>query len=503
MPYQNIEEALAKLKELESRQNALNHAMQTVFYDAATVAPKGSAEGRGMTMGVLSGMTYDLITGEDTVSLIQYLDANRASLDEMTARQVELLKRANGQISRIPAEEFIEYNVLVSDAESVWEQAKIDNDFAAFAPYLEKIVFFNRKFGGYYNPDIPAYDALLNEYEEGMTMETLDAFFSDLRAKIVPLLARIQKADPIDNSFLHKTYPIDLQRKLSDVLMELLGIDRNYCIIGETEHPFTSNCNNKDVRITTHYYENDLGSSLYSVIHEGGHAIYELGCEDRFNYTSVSGGVSMGIHESQSRFFENLIGRSRAFISYLFPKIQEIFPEQLNGVTADDFYRAVNRAEPSLIRTEADELTYALHIMVRYELEKQLIGGTLEVKDVPKAWNALYKEYLGVDVPSDREGCLQDTHWSGGSIGYFPSYALGSAYGAQMLAGMEKEIGAIEPMLERGDLTAIKAWLNEHIHRHASLYAPGKLFEMACGTFDAKYFTDYLEKKFTELYHLA
>lgn len=290
---------------------------------------------------------------------------------------------------------------------------------------------YNRKFAGYYHPEMAPYDALLNEYEEGMNVETLDAFFAQLRQTIVPLIEKIRATKQIDDAFLYRHYPVEIQRKLSDYLMEVMGIDRTHCGIAETEHPFTTNFNNKDVRITTHYFEDNLVSSMFSVIHEGGHALYELGADDCYNYTALAGrGVSMGIHESQSRFYENIIGRSPAYVHAVFPKLKELFPEQLADVDEEMFYRAINKAEPSLIRTEADELTYCLHIMVRYEIEKQLIGGTLAVKDVPAEWKRLYKKYLGVDVPSDREGCLQDSHWSGGSIGYFPSYALGSAYGA-------------------------------------------------------------------------
>ena len=470
--------------------------------DASTAAPKGSFTGRGQALGVMSQIMYDLIADPQNGEMLSALEADRDSLDIQTFREVEVARKEYDQLHRIPAEEYVQYSVLLNDAQSVWEKAKNENDFASFAPYLEKIISYNRKFAGYYNAEMQPYDALLNEYEEGLNMQTLDAFFGQLRSVIVPLLAKIQNAKPIDDSFLYKHYSIEKQRIFSDYLMEVLGIDRNYCGIAETEHPFTTNFNNKDVRITTHYHENNVASSMYSVIHEGGHAIYELGCGDQYNYTFLSGGVSMGIHESQSRFYENLIGRSCEFISYIFPKMQELFPDQLAGVSAEDFYKAVNKAEPSLIRTEADELTYCLHIMVRYEIEKQLIAGTLEVKNVPDAWNALYKEYLGVDVPNDTQGCLQDTHWAGGMVGYFPSYALGSAYGPQMLHFMEKELGSVQNDIARGDLTRIRTWLREHIHQHAGFYKPGALFEASCGKFDAKFYTDYLTEKYTKLYQL-
>ena len=502
MKYESVQQAQEALKKLEQTQAAYSHAMGVLYLDAATAAPSDTWEGRGKTMEVMSQITYDLLVNDENDELLSYLEAHADELDAQTKREVEVLRKSYDQIHRIPAEEYVAYSVLINDAESVWHKAKPEDDFAAFAPYLEKIVDYNRKFAGYYHPEMAPYDALLNEYEEGMNVETLDAFFAQLRQTIVPLIEKIRATKQIDDAFLYRHYPVEIQRKLSDYLMEVMGIDRTHCGIAETEHPYTTNFNNKDVRITTHYYENNLVSSMFSVIHEGGHALYELGADDCYNYTALSGGVSMGIHESQSRFYENIIGRSPAFVHAVFPKLKELFPEQLSDVNEDKFYRAINKAEPSLIRTEADELTYCLHIMVRYEIEKQLIAGTLAVRDVPGEWKRLYKEYLGVDVPSDREGCLQDSHWSGGSIGYFPSYALGSAYGAQMLSKMQEEIGDIWGDVAKGDLGKVTGWLRSHIHRYASFQKPGELFRSVCGEFDAKYYTDYLTEKYTKLYNL-
>lgn len=502
MKYESVLQAVDALNKHQQTLAAYNHAIGVVYLDAATAAPKGTWEGRGKTMAILSEITYNLETSPAVGDMLTFLEARLEELDPVQKRQVEVLRKSYDETKKIPAEECIAYSVLLNDAQAVWEKAKNDNDFDAFAPYLEKIVAFNRKFAGYYNPEMEPYDALLNKYEEGMNTKTLDAFFAKLRQSLVPLIATIQDGPQIDDSFLYRHYPVEAQRKFSDYLMEVMGLDRNYCGIAETEHPFTTNFNNKDVRITTHYYENDLANSMYSVIHEGGHALYELGADDRYNFTVLQGGVSMGIHESQSRFYENLIGRSRAFIHAIFPKVKELFPEQLMDVDEEMFYRAVNKAKPSLIRTSADELTYANHIMIRYELEKQMIAGTLAVEDVPAAWNRLYKEYLGVDVPDDASGCLQDTHWSGGMIGYFPSYALGSAYGAQMLAKMQEELGDVFADVAAGDLSGVTGWLREKIHCHASFKKPGALFKEVCGEFDAACYTDYLTKKFSELYGL-
>ena len=502
MNFESVSQALEALDKHQKTLAAYNHAIGVVYLDAATAAPKGTWEGRGMTIATLSEIIYNLETDPKVGQMLAYLEDHADELTAVQKRQVEVLRKNYDETKRIPAEECVAYSVLLNDAQAAWEKAKNENDFDTFAPYLEKIVSYNRKFAGYYNPEMAPYDALLNKYEEGMNTAVLDEFFGKLREKLVPLIARIQEVPQIDDSFLYRHYPVESQRKFSDYLMEVLGMDRNYSGIAETEHPFTTNFNNKDVRITTHYYEDDLANSMYSVIHEGGHALYELGAEDQYNFTVLQGGVSMGIHESQSRFYENLIGRSRAFIHAIFPKVKEFFPEQLADVDEEMFYRAVNKAQPSLVRTSADELTYANHIMIRYELEKQLISGTLEIQDVPAAWNRLFKEYLGIDVPNDTLGCLQDTHWSGGMIGYFPSYALGSAYGAQMIAKMKEDLGDVYADVAAGDLSRMTAWLKEKIHRHASFKKPDLLFEEVCGKFDPSYYTDYLTEKFTQLYGL-
>lgn len=502
MHIESLDQAAELLKSWQLTRSAYQHALGVLELDAATAAPSGSWEGRGKTVEVLSQAEYNLSADPEKGELLAFLEAHQSDLDAQTRREVEVLRKQYDQLHRIPAEEYTAYCVLINDAQGVWHQAKQNNDFKSFAPYLEKIVAYNRRFAGYYNPDMAPYDALLNKYEEGMTTQVLDDFFAKLRDCIVPLLKRVTAAQQIDDSFLYGSFPVEKQSQLSDYLMDIMGLNRTYCGIAQTEHPFTTNFSNKDVRITTHYYEDNAVSSMYSVIHEGGHALYELGCDDGFNFTALSGGVSMGMHESQSRFYENIIGRSRPFIHAIMPKLRELFPEQLGNVDEDAMYRAVNRVEPSLIRTESDELTYCLHVMVRYELEKRLIDGSLEVKELPQAWNQLYREYLGVEVPNDSKGCLQDSHWSSGSIGYFPSYALGSAYGPQFLKKMEEDLGDIRPDVAKGDLSRITQWLREHIHRYASFYKSRELFEKVCGTFDPAFYTDYLREKYEQLYRV-
>ncbi len=498
-----VSEAKTSLKALQEKMSAYGHALGLLYYDGVTSAPRGTAANRGQTMGVLSEELYKLTTGQETVALLEFLDGHKDELDEKEQRMVFLLLKNIRQMQKIPMDEYIAHEKMIVEAEDAWHTAKEENNFPLFEPYLERIFADARKFAGYCAPGKDPYDYWLNEFEEGLNKERADEFFATLRAHIVPLLQKVCAAPQVDTAILKGHFPEAQQDALSRRLMNVMGLDPRHVGLSTTEHPFTTSLGSHlDERITTHYYEDDFASSLYSVIHEGGHALYDTGSDDSLAYTVLDGGVSMGIHESQSRFYENLLGRSRAFCDYLFPVLAEIFPEQMAGHNAEELYKALNKAEPSLIRTEADELTYCLHVMVRYELEKAVMAGRLAVHDLPAAWNRLYKEYLGVDVPDDRRGVLQDSHWSGGAVGYFPSYALGSAYGAQFLKKMRESVD-VNGCLRRGDFGPINDWNRQHIWQYGSLYLPGRLFEMAAGEpFDPTVYTDYLEEKFSDLYGL-
>ncbi|MDO4739616.1 MAG: carboxypeptidase M32 [Eubacteriales bacterium] len=497
-----LKTAREQLMTLQARQAALYHAMGLISYDGATTAPRATTANRAQTLSILSEESYKLSTGEETVRLLEYLDENKAELSAKEQRMVYLLLKDIRRMRSIPMEEYIEYQKLMVEADDVWHRAKEESDFEAFRPYLEKIFATQKRFAGYCAPEKHPYDYWLGEYEEGLDRQACDRFFATLREHIVPLIKKIQSAQQIDDSCVHGHFPLAQQEAFSEFLMQTLGIDMGHCGISTTEHPFTTSLgSHHDVRITTNYDESNLADSMYSVIHEGGHALYDMGSADDLAYTVLDGGASMAIHESQSRFYENLIGRDRRFVELIFPQMKEFFPT-LKFYSAEDLYRAVNRSEPSLIRTEADEVTYCLHIMVRYELEKRILDDELEVKDLPAEWNRLYKEYLGVDVPDDRRGVLQDTHWAGGMIGYFPSYALGSAYGAQLLAKMKEEVD-VDKCLSEGDFEPINAWNREHIWKHGCVFASGELLEKALGAqFDPKYYTDYLEEKYSALYGL-
>ena len=492
--------ALEKYKKLQAKQSAYGHAMALIYYDGVTAAPKGTAENRGKTLSVLSEESYLLATGKETLELLEFLDAHKEELDRAQARSVYLSLKDIREMQKIPMEEYVAYQGVLVEADDVWHRAKETDDFELFRPCLEKIFDYEKRFARYCAPEMHPYNYCLNKYENGLNMEKCDEFFAALKSRLVPLIKKIGERPQIDDSCLYGDFSDADQESFGIALMDIMGIDKNHCGLATTEHPFTiSFGSHHDVRITTNYKRDNFASSMFSVIHEGGHALYDMGSDDSLAYTNLDGGVSMGIHESQSRFYENLLGRSRAFTEYVFPTVCRCFPEMKNR-TAEDFYRAINKVEPSLIRVEADEVTYALHVMVRYELEKRVMNDELEVKDLPREWNRLYKEYLGVDVPSDKDGVLQDSHWSGGSVGYFPSYALGSAYGAQLLRKMKESVD-VDACLKSGDFAPINEWNRENIWKHGATFTPNELLLRVLGeAFDPFVYTDYLERKYGEIY---
>ena len=343
---------------------------------------------------------------------------------------------------------------------------------------------------------------MLDDYENGFSMENLDRFFSILKKELVPFLKKVmEEGKKIDDSFLTGSYPEEKQEELGRFLAEYVGFDFDRGVMAVSAHPFTTNLHNKDVRITTHYTDS-VDSSLFSVIHEAGHAIYELGIRDDLTLTPVGQGASMGMHESQSRFFENIIGRSRSFWEPVYARVQEMFPEQLGKADLDQFVEAVNKVTPGLIRTEADELSYSLHVLIRYEIEKMLIEEDLDVEKLPEIWADKYEEYLGVRPENPAEGVLQDIHWSQGSFGYFPSYALGSAFGAQLYYHM-KEIMDFDGLLKEGKVDVIRDYLREHIHQYGKLKDSRRILKDVTGEdFNPEYYVRYLKEKYSGIYGL-
>lgn len=413
-------------------------------------------------------------------------------------------KRTIEEVSCIPPEEYRAYQELTSKSTRIWTKARKENDFASFAPVLKEIIDYQKKFASYRQKEgQKLYDVMLDSFEPGFTMEKLDEFFDMLKEHIVPLLKQVMESPVrIQDDFLDGDYTEEKQRELAEYLSKYVGFDFSKGVLAVSAHPFTTNLHNRDVRITTHY-KSRVDSSAFSVIHESGHAIYEFGIDDRLSQTPAGQGTSMGMHESQSRFFENIIGRSEAFWIPVYGKLKELFPEQLKGVGREMFVRAINKVQPGLIRTEADELTYSLHVLVRYELEKMLIEEDLDVSELPKLWADKYEEYLGIRPETDAQGVLQDIHWAKGSFGYFPSYALGSAFGAQMLFQMKKEMD-FDRLLEEGKLDVIREYLKMHVHRYGKMKDSREILKDMTGEdFDSKYYVEYLEEKYRKLYDLS
>ncbi len=495
---------LAALDALELKLFARRYAMGDINFNGETIDPPKGAPARGEALAILSEEAHELLCAPEVGEVLERLAAHAELLDDTHAHQVRVLTRDREQSISVPAREEADYTRLVSEAGDVWHRAKLANDWASFEPYVDRIVETMRRFAGYKDPARDPYDVWLDEFEIGTSRAFYDRFFDQVKECVIPLVADVcaKGWQPSLDSF-RGHFDAAKQWELARDIVELEGLDMDALVIGKTEHPFTDSLVSSHAFIASHVHEDDVISNVYSMLHEGGHALYEQGVNPAYDYTSLKGGVSMGIHESQSRFFENYVGRSEAFAAPLLGLLQRRFPEQLGSVNPHEFYLAVNRAEPSLIRTEADELTYALHIVIRYEIEQLLFSGEAKACDVPRLWAERYKGYLGVEVPDDRRGALQDTHWGGGMFGYFPTYALGSAYGAQYRDKMVEEGMDFDGLCAAGDLAPIRAWLAERIWQFGRAKDPNDLILGACGEpFDASHFTRYLTDKFTTIYGL-
>ncbi len=467
-------------------------------WDSETEAPVQSLEGRARMTGVLSGDMFDHMTNEDTVKMFEVLSTDE-SLTDLERREIKQAKKNIDKIVKVPKDRFLAYQQLRVKAQHGWEEAKKKNDYSIFKPYLVDLINLNKEFVEYYEIDDLPYNVLLDEYEEGMTVERYDEFFNKLKEDYVPFVKEYLKSKKQEDFVFGKeNYDVDRQRKFANYLCDVFHFDFERGLIKESVHPFTWHTHSKDVRFTVAYHEDKLDSAIFSCAHELGHALYEQDIDPKFDFTGLSGGTSLGMHESQSRFFENHIARSKSFWVNHLPKLKEIFPE-LKDVDAETFYRYVNNAEASFIRVEADELTYPLHIMIRYEIEKGLFNNEIDVENLPEVWNDLVEEYLGIRPTEDKDGLLQDIHWSGGMFGYFPTYALGSAISAQ-LENYLKANENYDELLEKGDLKSIIEWLKVNIHQFGSSKSPDEILMDAVGEkFNPNYYIQYLIAKYKEI----
>lgn len=494
--------AYETLSVLLEKTMALETSLVLFEWDLETLAPEEAASNTARVVGILSEEYYKTMTGKEMEEAITACESDE-SLSSIEQAIVKEFQEAREKLVCIPSKEYRDYAELIAESSRIWSKAKTEENFDYFVPTLKKVVEYKKKFASYQRKEGQRlYDVMLDENEKGFNMEILDTFFTRLKEEIVPLLKEIMDhGKEIDHSFLKGEYPVDKQRELAEFLADYVGFDFKKGVLSESEHPFTTNLHNHDVRITTHYGE-WVDSSMFSVIHEAGHGLYELGIPDELTQTPVGQGTSMGMHESQSRFYENLIGRSLAFWEPVYGKLKEIFPTQLKGISKEGFVEAINKVEPSLIRTDADELTYSLHVLIRYEIEKMIVEEDMDLTNLPKIWADKYEEYLGVRPQKPSEGVLQDIHWAQGLIGYFPSYALGNAFGAQLYYYMQKELG-VEELLINGKLAEITNYLRKNVHRFGKLKTSRQILLDATGEdFTPDYFISYLTKKYRKLYKL-
>lgn len=475
-------------------------------WDMQTMMPAKSSHFRGMQSSTVSGITHNLATSKELGDLINSLkeDSEYSKLNEDDKIIVDRALEDYTKAKKMPVELVKEVAQASSEAHVAWEEARKRDDFDVFKPHLEKMVGYSKKVADIYGYEKSPYDALVNEFEKGLTTEELDSIFGELKDAIIPFLDAIKNSSvKTSHDLVNKFYPEAGQWELCNEALNTIGYDFTRGRLDKSTHPFTTGFNPNDVRVTTRIDENYVCESFLGTIHEGGHGLYEQGLSvDNFG-NALGQSVSLGVHESQSRLWENLVGRSKQFLKFFYPKFQKQFPENLKSVSFEDFYKSFNHVEPSLIRVGADEVTYNLHIILRYEMERDVIEGKIKVADFPEIWNEKMKKYLGITPPSVLKGVLQDVHWTG-LMGYFPSYSIGNIYSAQLYHKVLEEIPDLEDQIGQGDPSKLLDWLREKVHKHGRRYDPKILIEKATGEKPtARYFIDYINDRYGEIYEIA
>ena len=499
-----MSERLERLKTILAEVTDLSRAAAVLEWDQATYMPPGGVAARSDQLSTLLRLSHVRFTSDDVGRLLGELEEETAGrpFDSYEASLVRVTRRDYEQELKLPSELVSEIARAGSTARPVWEQARREGDFKVFAPALEKNVELNRRMADALGYEDRPYDALLDRYEPGMTTHQLETIFADLKKAIVPLIADIARhADAVDDRVLYRGFEPALQVSYALKLVTKLGFDLQRGRQDISTHPFSTSFGPGDVRITTRVSRDFFNECLFGSIHESGHAMYTQGIGDDIDRTPLWGGASPGVHESQSRLWENLVGRSHPFWKHFFPSLRSAFPEQLRKVDDEAFFRAVNKSYPSLIRVEADEVTYNMHVLLRFELENEMLEGRLKVSDLPEAWNDRVKSYLGITVPNDREGVLQDIHWSSVSFGVFPAYTIGNLIGAQLMEKIRTDLPNLDTQIERGDFSALLGWLRKNVHAHGRKFTPNELLERATGRpLAAAPWIAYVQKKFGALY---
>jgi len=481
---------------------------QIMMWDYETHMPPRGVEQRGQQLALLSQLSHRIKSNPRIGELLKRVERRAGELDEVQRRNIYLIRKAYDEATRIPEELVAQLAKQEAISVDAWKRAKAASEWKTFEPELVKLVELVRRKAEILQEvkeTATSYDSLLDIFEPGMTEDTISRLFGNLRSRLVPLVQRYtQASSQIDTSFLRRPVPIPMQRRITQDLASFIQYDVTSKEAGgridETEHPFTTGCYD-DVRITVHYYEDNVASAIFTTLHEGGHALYDQNLNREWRFQPVGDAASYGIHESQSRFIENMVGRSPQFWQYYLPRLNELTEGRFKDVPTETFVQAVNQVKPSKIRIEADEVTYSLHVVIRFEIERQLFGGKLQVPELPSIWNEKYDQYLGVRVERDSEGVLQDTHWASGYFGYFPSYALGNIYSGQFLEALERDIPGWRDEIAQGRFGPVKEWMVEHIHRQSRLYDPGELVQRVTGKeLDAGPFLSYLESKYRGLF---
>lgn len=502
---QTLATKLDQLKTLIHEISDINTATAFLGWDQQTYMPKGGAEDRGDALATLSSLAHLKSTSPELGALIDAAQTETASLvpDSDDARLVKVCQRGYTKSVKVPAQWVSDFARTTTLGHSAWEEARRKNDFSLFQPHLEKIVGLRRDYAEFFAPYTHQYDPLLDDFEPGMKTAEVQAIFNQVRPVQVALIQAIRSRTQVDSSYLGLAYDEKAQWDFGVDVITRFGYDWNRGRQDRSAHPFTQSFGIDDVRITTRFDPHRVATALFGTMHEAGHALYEQGVDRSLRRTPLASGASMAIHESQSRMWENLVGRSLSFWKYYYPRFQTLYPAQLRDVDLNSFYRGINRVEPSLIRVEADEATYNLHVMLRLELEIALMEGSLAVKDLPEAWNRKMQEYLGLRPPTDAVGVLQDVHWSGGMFGYFSTYALGNLVSAQLWEVIQREILNLDARMEQGDFSDLLAWLRENVHRHGAKFEPQELVQKVTGSkIDPRPYLRYLQTKFGEIYHL-
>lgn len=495
---------LEEFKNYLHEMNQYEHVVTLLYWDMKTNAPKLGQEAHIEALTHFSTKSFEMSTADKLGEMLDGLaeESEFTALDVTWQFIVRRMKRDFDRNKRIPAEVYEAFVRAQAESGNAWEEAKNSSDFSVFAPHLKKMVEMTKEIAGYTDPGVETYDALLNQYEEGMDSATIDRLFGELKQELIPLVQQILAKPQPDDTAFHAYADLDAQKKVQWMLLDYIGFRRDAGAVGETEHPFTLNFSSKDVRVTNHYYETEPISAMFSAIHEGGHGIFEQNVNPEYDNTVAGSCCYMGIHESQSRFYENILGRNKNFWLPIYDKLGELLP-QFREISLDDFYREINHVRNSFIRTEADEVTYCFHIILRYEMEKAIFRDGVSVEELPTLWNQKMQEYLQITPKNDAEGILQDMHWSDGSFGYFPSYLLGSIYDGMYLDTMEAELGSVDKLLAEGRIAEITKWLNEKIHQYGSTRTPKEVIEAVCGKeVSAEPLVRYFKKKYTEVYGL-